>query len=243
MSTVTDYCTLQLSAAGFALLNPRAAMRLRPDLWPNAGMVCAGEFGQQKHQPPQMAALFPGAALYMAHIDGLGAIPVLAYSTDELERRINWMTGYRVERLDAFQSKEPTVTPIRDGIARHQARMEKLRHLAQQEPPSHDCHLRREILAARAELERLEPKPVEADNEGDNEADNHESAIDRAKELITDMLTGGPCDAASILAVAEDDNISERTMQRAAEALGVVKTKAGFADGWTWALPEEAAAA
>jgi hypothetical protein len=245
MTAVTDYCTLQLAATGFAIVNARAAMRIRPDLWPNANMVCAVEFGQHQHQAPALVSRFPGATLYTAEIGELGRVPVLAYSADELARRIVWATGYRVQALEPYAPpQETTVAPIHAGIARHQVRMDKLRQLAAQEPPSHDCEARRDILAARAELERLEPKPspVEKSTEGDNEGDNGEPAIERAKELLENLLTDGPIEAAVILAQAEDDNLSERTMQRAADAMGVVKSKVGFSGGWVWALPEEQAA-
>lgn len=242
MTAVTEYCTLQLAATGFAILHPRAAMRIRPDLWPNAGIVCAVEFGQHQHQAPALVSRFPGASLYTAEIEELGRISVLAFSADELARRIGWGTGYRVQALEPYTPpQESTVAPINAGIARHQARMDKLRHLAAQVPPSHDCEARRDILAARAELEHLEQKPVPV--EADNEGDNSEPAIERAKELLENLLTAGPIEAAVILAQAKDDNLSERTLQRAADALGVVKSKAGFSGGWVWALPEEQAAA
>lgn len=64
-----------------------------------------------------------------------------------------------------------------------------------------------------------------------------ETAAARARDLLVSMLSQGPRDAAEILSAAEGDMIGERTMQRAAEALGVVKTRAGFRGGWTWALP------
>jgi len=60
--------------------------------------------------------------------------------------------------------------------------------------------------------------------------------IDRAVALLADLLKDGARDAAQILACAEGDNLHERTMQRAAEQLGVIREKAGFAGGWTWAL-------
>lgn len=62
------------------------------------------------------------------------------------------------------------------------------------------------------------------------------SPLDQACVMLADLLKDGPRDAAEILAAAEG-NISERTMQRAAEQMGVIKTKAGFGEGWTWALP------
>lgn len=61
--------------------------------------------------------------------------------------------------------------------------------------------------------------------------------IDQACALLADLLKEGASDAAEILMAAEGDNLNERTMQRAAERLGVVKMKAGFGEGWTWALP------
>lgn len=61
--------------------------------------------------------------------------------------------------------------------------------------------------------------------------------IDAACALLGDLLKDGARDTAEILATAEGDNLNERLMQRAAERLGVVKMKAGFGEGWTWALP------
>lgn len=69
------------------------------------------------------------------------------------------------------------------------------------------------------------------------------SPLDQACTLLSDLLKDGPRDAAEILAAAEGANISERTMQRAAEQMGVIKSKAGFDGGWNWALPAEGAKA
>jgi hypothetical protein len=69
------------------------------------------------------------------------------------------------------------------------------------------------------------------------------SPLDQACTLLADLLKDGPRAAGEILAAAEGANISERTMQRAAEQMGVIKTKAGFDGGWNWALPAEGAKA
>lgn len=69
------------------------------------------------------------------------------------------------------------------------------------------------------------------------------SPLDQACTLLADLLKDGPRNAAEILAAAEGANISERTMQRAAEQMGVIKAKAGFDGGWNWALPAEGAKA
>jgi hypothetical protein len=68
-------------------------------------------------------------------------------------------------------------------------------------------------------------------------ADEGASAIDKARALVSSMLASGPLAASEILTATEGANISERTTQRAAEQLHVVKTKDG-SGGWTWALPE-----
>lgn len=65
------------------------------------------------------------------------------------------------------------------------------------------------------------------------------SAADTACTLVADLLKDGPRNAAEILAATEGANISERTIQRAAIALGVQKMKAGFDGGWTWRLPDD----
>lgn len=65
------------------------------------------------------------------------------------------------------------------------------------------------------------------------------SAADIAGALVADLLKDGARNAAEILTAAEGANISERTIQRAAISLGVVKTKAGFAGGWIWRLPAD----
>lgn len=65
------------------------------------------------------------------------------------------------------------------------------------------------------------------------------SAAGRACALVGNMLAAGPRNAAEVLTAAEGANISERTIQRAAISLGVVKTKAGFAGRWIWGLPTD----
>lgn len=69
-----------------------------------------------------------------------------------------------------------------------------------------------------------------------------QSAIGKAVALLANLLKDGPKDAAEILAAAEGAGISERSLQRGAEQMGVIKTKAGFDGGWTWAIPIKEAA-
>ena len=255
-----------LAGAGFAVINSQVAWRLRPDLFAS-GQDCALAIYQRVE--------VQGAKLLTAKIAGIGQVKVIARSERDLARRIEDVVGLRVEELG------PYVEPAMQVPARgsHTAELEraqrlaKLRALAAQEPPGHHCVLRQEVLAARAELARIDEasRPVESKSEADTMTEAKEVApaldvqveeavvvedhpaegdmpkveteseplpgIERAKAVIQAALQSGPADAAGILAVAEADSISERTMQRAAEALGVLKSKAGFDAGWTWALP------
>lgn len=67
-------------------------------------------------------------------------------------------------------------------------------------------------------------------------------ALDKATAMLADMLKDGSRSTAEIFESAEAASLSERTMQRAADMLGVVKSKAGFNGGWVWALPGAIAA-
>ena len=55
-------------------------------------------------------------------------------------------------------------------------------------------------------------------------------------------LAAGPVPAADLIDGAAALGIAERTLQEAAQRMGVVKAKAGMAGGWVWSLPEKAAA-
>lgn len=227
-----------LAGAGFAVIDSQIAWRLRPDLFAS-GQDCAITIYKR--------VLVEGAKLFTVKIAGIGPVKVLARSERNLAQRIEDVIGITVEEITPYEA--PAVPePVRGyGTAEHERkqRLIKLHNLAAQEPPSHGCVRRQEILAARAELARLDAdsKPTEQEPEGDPKGDTAETATDRAKELILDLLEGGPTEAANVMAMADDEGISERTMQRAAEALGVVKSKAGFDGGWVWALPEAEAAA
>jgi len=143
------YATQALAASGFAVMTPIIAYRMRPDLWAS-GQDCAFDFKGS-------GLLIDGAFRVMAVIDGVGTFPVLTRSRDQLAQRVEWITGFKVERIEdepAAQDIAP-VNQISDTERRAQERLAQVKALASQEPPVHDCHMRKEILNARAELERL----------------------------------------------------------------------------------------
>ena len=66
-----------------------------------------------------------------------------------------------------------------------------------------------------------------------------DGAIERANQMISAFLKNGPHSAREILAATQGANVSRRTIQRAAEQMGVEKTKAEFNGGWRWRLPTD----
>ena len=128
--------------------------------------------------------------------------------------------------------------------------MRRLRSLAVQEPPRHDCQLRSEILEARAKLARLdaaasvkapvEPNPMMFELVPEAiKAPQPINAASLARNLVAMVLHAGTRPASEVIASAQGAKISLRTTQRATEQLGVVKAKTP--DGWTWTLPEAVA--
>lgn len=249
MSLPKDFATQQLAATGWAPIHFAAAIHLRPDLWGGIGMNARYDFA--KVTADRLLPHFPGAKVYRVDIEGIGAVDVLARCPDDLANRMRLVLGLDVEMLPGT-STEPVLAPVRNlaQVNRAQERIASLRRLAAQDAPTHVCRLRSDILAARAELERMPPedaKPGDGTQTVGTQPDStlapdpHEpaGALDRACTMVADMLKAGPRPSAEILSAAEGDGISARTMQRAADALAVVKSKTGFGGGWVWSLPVE----
>jgi len=228
MSAVKDFIIQQLAATGWAPFHYAAAMRLRPDKWAT-GLDCRYEFDQHSARPE-----LPGVQSYWFNIESIGLVEVLSRCPDNLAERMHLVLGLNVTMHEGAKPEEPAriVTMEPEQIRWAKARREKLRALAIQEPPAHICSLRSDILAARAELERMPvDKPVATQ-------EPHEPAgtLERAKSLLFEALKVGARPAGEVLDVAAGAGISERTMQRAADAIGVVRTKGGFGSGWMWAM-------
>ena len=61
-----------------------------------------------------------------------------------------------------------------------------------------------------------------------------------AKEWLTELLRKGSMTAQDIKREAESAELAWRTVQRAAEELGIVRTKDQFSGHWRWSLPDDA---
>lgn len=88
------------------------------------------------------------------------------------------------------------------------------------------------------EIVALISSETTGNTEGDTVSDGLEMTRDvRICDFLAGILKDGSRGAAEIIATAEGAGFSERMLQRAAERLGVVKSKSSFLGGWLWALP------
>ncbi len=146
-SRSTSFALQCLASSGVAIMDPRIAYELRPDMWASL-QDCAITFRkQQKEDRVQHMT---------ATLEGLGPVLVLTRSVDQLAQRLEWIVGRAVLDLKPAEPEAPaTEQPNllhKAANAKEAERLETVRKLAAEAPPSHDCSRRREILAARREL-------------------------------------------------------------------------------------------
>lgn len=146
--TTKRYAGSCLSGAGFAIMHPPIAWQLRPDLW-TTGEMCVQSGWNIK---------MPGTVRMLADLEGYGQVLVLARSIDNLAQRIEWIVGAKVKDVQPAPDAQPKAAdhPWEEHARKVAAeKLAKLKKLAAQEPPTHDCHLRKEILRARKELQTM----------------------------------------------------------------------------------------
>jgi hypothetical protein len=149
-----DFITRQLATTGWAPVNAALAKLIDPDAG-NANTQRDLTIDQQ--QPGHLLRVFPRTALCMAKIEGFGRVPILYRSPLVLAERISFLTGGEVELIeDASLPKVAEPVRVVEMFKRPAAdeRLQRLKALAEQELPGHECSLRTDILQARAELER-----------------------------------------------------------------------------------------
>ena len=154
------YLHQQLSATGFAIISVPVMATIRPDLFSTGDSAGAALLSAQKAGGLRKPARAQHLVVKLA---GLDAAPMYARFTDGLERRILETTGLTVESIQPAAAP-PTQQQIADDAKaksvsvadRFKAeRIAKLGTLARQQPPAHECPLRREILKARADLNQM----------------------------------------------------------------------------------------
>lgn len=146
----TSYAFDCIAASGFAVMSPAIAYELRPDLW-----ACVADCARTLTTRDKI----PGTQRMTATFEGYGPVLVLTRSLDNLAQRLQWIVGRKVIDIKHAAEEAPAIERPnflhRQANAQEADRLEQARKLAAEEPPAHDCSLRREILAARREVEML----------------------------------------------------------------------------------------
>jgi len=160
MTTAITFVRQQLASAGWAPISHETAMLLCPEVARDHQT-----FTTWQNTPEVLPRTFPGAAVYRAQVHGHGEMLVLSRSPQFLAERMGWLglpAVSMVEIQPARAKAEGQARAVSDigaalNKAREGERLSRLRALADEETPAHDCDRRRQILAARAEIERLAP--------------------------------------------------------------------------------------
>ncbi len=79
---------------------------------------------------------------------------------------------------------------------------------------------------------------VESGNGNDERHGPEPEARNAAVEWLTHLLTNGEVEAGKVKSDAADAGMNYRTVQRAADALGVIREKNQFSGGWVWRFPK-----
>jgi hypothetical protein len=158
-SRIEFYIGQQLASSGFVLCEPAIAYKLRKDIWPS-GQSCGLDF-----LSPSVKAALANMANIMFKFEGSGVRGFGGAATmTRLVERIHEVTGLNLEveaitRADLLGEAKTTQAALaisNEHERKERERIEKLKALAAQEPPTHDCAHKREILIAREKLARME---------------------------------------------------------------------------------------
>ena len=111
---VLAYTHQALAASGFAILDSRIAITLRPDLW-TSGLEATGGFGLNDTRNRLRG--IGGVKRFCARLIGVdGTLTVLARSSDNLAKRIEWVTGFEVREI--FEEQEIAGIPAPRDVPR-----------------------------------------------------------------------------------------------------------------------------
>jgi KaiC/GvpD/RAD55 family RecA-like ATPase len=78
---------------------------------------------------------------------------------------------------------------------------------------------------------------ITADELMEAEKPSSVSAVDAAVDWLRETLSDGPVNSTAVFQQAQAAGISNATLQRAKNKLGIKPVKLGMSEGWTWSLP------
>lgn len=146
-----QYITYALASTGFVLIDQRIAVMLRPDLWRSvqdaATSLPNDVYEIEKWLADHAKVLFRFSGSH----SGYGG----CFNVNRLKERALELYGLRLNftRVTAEELLGPPAPSATTAFSqRLDDNVEKLRKLANQVPPAHDCPLRTEILNARHQL-------------------------------------------------------------------------------------------
>ena len=105
-----------------------------------------------ENTPSALLRTFPRTWLYQAQVPDFGEVLVLARNEQFLIERMGWL-GFPASSVAAVKVDRAPGPEAKPAKPKVDEAMERLRTLANQRMPEHDCTLRREIQAARVALE------------------------------------------------------------------------------------------
>lgn len=149
--TAVAFVRQQLATTGWAPINYDIANIIDPAISRDHA-----SFTAWKNTPSALIRLFPRTRLHKAQVPDFGEVLVLARNEQFLAERMAWLgfPAASIEPVKVDIAQSPKAKPV-PAIPRGEETMQRLRALAEQELPTHACALRSDILAARADLERL----------------------------------------------------------------------------------------
>ncbi len=146
-----EFIRRQLASCGWAPVHAELAAMLEPGV-----RVFWRDLEAHGHSPQMLLHHFPGVMLRRVRTEAFGDVLIVTRSLDSLEQRIAWVLGGNVVIVPdeaLAQAKPPVLRAPAKLVPKKRDDTERLLAIARREPPEHNCHERREILAARTKLD------------------------------------------------------------------------------------------
>jgi len=272
MSTKTRlYIDQSLAACGFAVLSSQIAWKLRPDLWSSA-QECGVSFAPRLQDHLQvlkvtahLAGIGPVSVLTRSlalldsriewitgcQVEAIDDAPTVTKAASAMVPAVVKVADIRAGKDYGIVTKEgPRTCSACDSLGAGGACIAAARgdldFVTGEYRPLQNAPRKCLGFAARYEDpdgrngRTLWPEiaaVVDAANSPESPATDEGAA-----GFLALKLAAGPVPAADLIDGAAALGIAERTLQEAAQRMGVVKVKAGMAGGWIWSLSEKAAA-
>lgn len=146
-----EYINNQISTTGWVITSASLVACINPGLYGGGQLAIPVESNSVSNMLESI-----GCKCYQITFSDNREAKCWARTPANLAQRIEWVTGLKVDIVKPAPEKNKS-TEIADDkfLKQKQDQIAALKKVAAPEPPSHDCHKRREILEARAQLKIL----------------------------------------------------------------------------------------